>query len=432
MRSTHWRNTPGGRRLFVLAASAGLVLLGLASGCNQQPGESSEQQSGTATAETPEVTVGKPAKKDVRRRIERPGYNIEAYERTAIYARIPGYVQKWNADMGDRVRKDDVLAELYVPEMHVELQQKKARVRQALAEVEQANAAVLRWKAELERAKSQADRLARVGRNGVLDKEQVDEARLGSEAAAAALAKAKADVSVAEAHVDVARADQDYVESLLQYTRIPAPFDGVITRRSVNTGDLVQPAAANNAKGESLFIVEKVDPVRVFVNVQELETRWVRDGAAAFVSPQGLPGQQFQGTVTRFSGVLDPQNRTLRTEIDLPNPDGKLRPGMYVSVTIVAEHKNVWALPAAAVVTQGEQTFCYRVEGGKVVRTPVQVGLRDDKDDKLVEVVRIRTKPGRSSEEARWEEPSGEEVIVVSDPGSLSDGQAVRVASGKK
>src|SRR5205823_6518607 len=125
----------------------------------------------------PAVQVVHPAKKDVRRRIERPGYNVEAYERTLVYAKLPGYVRKWNADMGDRVRKDDVLAELSIPEMEVEFVQKKAAVRQAAAEIKQTEAAALRAHAELLRAKSQYERLARL--TSVLDKDQVEEYRLG-------------------------------------------------------------------------------------------------------------------------------------------------------------------------------------------------------------------------------------------------------------
>src|SRR5262249_12399031 len=118
-------------------------------------------------------------------------------------------------------------------------------------------------------------------------------------------------------------------------------------------------------------------------------------------------------------------NRTLRTQIDLPNDDGKLLPGMFVAVTIIAERKHVWALPATALVTEGAYTFCYRVENGKAVRTPVRVGLRADQ---LVEVLHKQLKPSTISEEGRWEEFTGEEVIVASDAASLTDGQAVTVS----
>src|SRR5260370_31198507 len=127
MKVNHWQpvflsGLP--RRLFLQTASVSMVLLELVSGCNQPPSTSPDQG---AASTTPEVKVVRPQKKDVRRPIERPGYNIEAYERTLVYAKIPGYVQKWNFDMGDRVRKDDVLAELYIPEMEVEFKQKEAQ-----------------------------------------------------------------------------------------------------------------------------------------------------------------------------------------------------------------------------------------------------------------------------------------------------------------
>src|SRR6516164_5872171 len=180
----------------IAMAIPGLALMSLAAGCHRPPAPSSDQAAPEAPAQPSAVKIVHPERKDLRRSIERPGYNIEAFERTPLYAKIPGYVQKWYFDIGDRVHKDDVLAELYIPEMEVELKQKKAGVRQAAGEIEQAKAVVQRTQAELERARSQYERLARVGRNGALDKEQVDETRLGFEAAQAAVAKALADVDV--------------------------------------------------------------------------------------------------------------------------------------------------------------------------------------------------------------------------------------------
>jgi multidrug efflux pump subunit AcrA (membrane-fusion protein) len=175
--------------------------------------------------------------------------------------------------------------------------------------------------------------------------------------------------------------------------------------------------------------VEKIKPVRVFINVPELEAVWVRDGDVALIRVQSLRGQQFKGTVTRASKSLQPQNRTLRTEIDLPNDDGQLLPGMFVDATIITEHKNVWALPATAVLTQNEQSFCYRVENGKAFRTPVQVGLRGSE---LVEVIKKQIKPAKTGEGARWEDFSGQEAMVASDTALLNEGQSVRVTSGKQ
>src|SRR5262245_8914985 len=131
-----------------VAVSGCAILLVLAAGCNRQSANPVEQASQKSPPESPAVKVVHPAKKDVRRLVERPGYNVEAYERTAIYAKIAGYVRKWNFDMGDSVHKDDVLAELYVPEMQIELKQKEAAVGQAASEIKQADAAVLRARAE--------------------------------------------------------------------------------------------------------------------------------------------------------------------------------------------------------------------------------------------------------------------------------------------
>src|SRR5260370_29167141 len=143
MQFIHWQpaSVSGLRRwLLLLAASVSMVLLGTVAGCNRPSAASPEQG---AAPKTPEVKVVKPEKKDVRRPIERPGFNIEAYERTPLYAKIAGYVRKWNVDIGDHVRKDDILAELYIPEMEVELKQKDAGVGQAAAEIKQADAAGL-------------------------------------------------------------------------------------------------------------------------------------------------------------------------------------------------------------------------------------------------------------------------------------------------
>jgi multidrug efflux pump subunit AcrA (membrane-fusion protein) len=400
----------------------------MAGGCQQSPApaQSAAAEAPPPTTTSPQVTLVQPQRKTVRRLFKRPGYNIESYQSTSLYAKISGYVRKWNFDIGDRVRKDDIMAELWVPEMEVELQQKKAAVYQGEAEIQQARAAVLRARAEYDRTKSQSERLARVGVR-VIDQESVEEARLGFEASKAGLAKAEADVKAAEARLQVVRKAHDYTQTLLQYTKIRAPFDGVVTQRALNEGDFVQPVAGR--KGDGLFVVEQVDPVRVFIDVPEMEAVWLRDGDAASVRSQSLPGQEFRGTVTRTSRSLNPSTRTLRTEVDLPNPKGKLLPGLYVDVTITVEHRNVWILPVSAVVIREDENFCYRLENGKAIRTPVQVGLRGDK---LVEVLKKQSMSASSASEGAWEDFTGAEEIVLGDVGALKDGQQVSVSSGKK
>jgi RND family efflux transporter MFP subunit len=420
-----WSTWPH-RCFLALAWVAQAGLLGLVAGCQRPP----QQQPAAAEApkaEPPKVTVVRPERKAVRRAIKRPGYNIEAYQSTPLYPRITGYVSKWNVDIGSPVSRDMVLAELSVPEMEVELRQKEAAVAQAEAEIPQARSALLRAQAEQDRTKSQYERLAKIGRNGVIDPESVEEARFGFAAAQAGVAKAQADVKVAEERLRVVQRAQDYTRTLLQYAKIRAPFDGVITQRNVSEGDFVQPIAGK--KGEAMFVVDQVDPVRVFVHVPEGEAVWIRDGLAASVRSQSLPGWEFKGTVTRTARSLSPATRTLRTEIDLPNLQGKLIPGMYVDVTLVVEHKDVWTLPASAVLTEEDQPICYRQEVGKAIRTPLRVGLRGDG---LVEVLKKQVKGSDPGTEGVWEDFTGKEEVISSGVAGLKDGQRVSVTSGGK
>jgi RND family efflux transporter MFP subunit len=231
-----------------------------------------------------------------------------------------------------------------------------------------------------------------------------------------------------EAQLGVAEASRDYSQTMLQYTRILAPYDGVVTQRSINTGDFVQPAGTGT-KGLPLYTVNQVDPVRVFVNVPGADAPWIKDGDRVSLRLQGAGGERFQGKVTRNARSLDARARTLRTEIDLPNPEGKLLPGMYVQATITVQHPNVWTLPTAAVSTEGDQTFCYRVENGRVFRTPLQIGLRGGE---LIEVLKKLVPAASPGEEGRWEEITGGEEIAATGLALLADGQPIRPSQGGK
>jgi multidrug efflux pump subunit AcrA (membrane-fusion protein) len=450
------------------------LLILVAVGCGQSAKDS---PSGAATSgeeqPTPSVTLVKPERTTLLRTVRQPG-SIQAFEQTLVFSKLAGYVQKWHVDRGDHVKKDDVLAELRVPEMEVEVKQKEALVQQADAEIKQATETAtaaeanlksaeakvkeaessrLRATAEYKRAKSQHERLARVGSNGVLDKDAVEEARYGFEAAEAGLeeveariksakaardesaakfGKAKADVTVAEAHLAVAKENRDQAKTLLQYAKLTAPYDGVITRRNVNTGDFVQPATG--MKAEPLYVVERRDQVRLVVEVPEADAGWVKKGAKGHFRVQVLKGQEFTGEVARTSYALDRMARTLIAEIDLPNPKDQLRPGMYVSAAITAEHPDVMTLPASAVMTQGDvtqgyQSYCFLFADGKVHRTPVELGARGTD---RVEVLKKQVRSAKVGEEGTWENFTGQEAVVRANLFGLSDGQAVTLAPREK
>jgi HlyD family secretion protein len=394
-----------------------LLMLLLTTGCQRVV--DSPQNASAKPVEKPALTIRlvHPQKKTVTRHVEQPGFNAEAYQETALFAHIPGYVKSWKSDIGDTVSKDQVLAELNVPEMVATLAQKEAAIRLAEAQVGQAKASLATAMAQESRTRGQYDRLAKAGQGGVLDRESVEEARLGAEAAKAATERAKADVTASEAQVEVARAERDHALALVKYATIRAPFEGVVTRRTVSVGDFVQPAGAAG-KGQPLYVVQQPDPLRVVVNVPAADAPWLRVGDPVSFRLQGAGGELFQGKVTRTARSLDPQARTLRTEIDVPNSDGKLLPGTYVQATITIRHDGVWALPATAIVTEGDQTFCYRVEGGKAVRTPLQLGLHGDG---LVEVLRKQTKP------ESWDTFTGSEECVEN-PVGISDCQPIGTA----
>jgi multidrug efflux pump subunit AcrA (membrane-fusion protein) len=412
-------------RRLLLGAVLGAAFL---CGCEQPSPSAAKSGENQPSATEQTVRLTKPERKTVLHPFEQPGFNIEPFQETPVYARITGYVQKWNVDIGDCVNEGQILALLHVPEMEVEVQQKQAAVREAAAQVDQAKAAILTADAQLRRAQSQYERLSRVGKSGVLDQESIDETRLGFEAARASLVKAKADAATAEAHLEVAKANRDYAQTMLQYAEIRAAYKGVVTQRNISAGDFVQPAATGTPR-QPLFVLSQIDPVRVFVNIPGSDAPWVKDGDPVSLQVQGAGGEPLHGTITRNARALDPQSRTLRTEIDLPNPQGKLLPGMYVQAKIVVQHVNAWTVPEAAVLTEGNQAVCYLVQNGKAIRTPLQIGL---KGGGLVEVLMLQKLAESSSSEGHWMPVSGDEQIVVSSSVPLANGQSVCAIQAEK
>ena len=163
--------------------------------------------------------------------------------------------------------------------------------------------------------------------------QQLDEQRAKEGVSAANLGVGQAEVALAEANLQAANADLQRLQALVDYTKIVAPFDGVITRRLINVGDLVQ-AAMSTRPATPLFTCQEIDVVRVLADVPETNAAAIRPGLAAEVRLYGSTGQTLRSTVTRVSGALEPSTRTMRVEIDLPNPDASLLPGTYAQVTL--------------------------------------------------------------------------------------------------
>lgn len=264
-----------------------------------------------------------------------PG-TAEAFYEADLGAKVSGFVTELTVDVGSRVRAGQALARLAVPELEAARNAARAQV------------AALR---------SEHDRTEMLAARNSVTQKALTEAKSRLDAAIAAEAEAEAEIA---------------------YATIEAPFDGVVTARAIDPGDMVHQASSPKGSGEPLLKVAKLDVIRVKTYVPEREAVWTDVGDAAAISFDALAGQAFSGTVARLSGAIDPATRTMQVEIDLPNADGRIRPGLYGQVRLTLEQRDgALALPAAAVQFGDGGAFVFVAAPGDVARrTPVQTGLR--------------------------------------------------------
>jgi multidrug efflux pump subunit AcrA (membrane-fusion protein) len=255
---------------------------------------------------------------------------IQAFFVTDLYAKNAGYVSQINADIGDHVKKGQVLAVIENPELQAQFEKAQAAVAQGKAALDVAKRQLAGMEADLVLQRATLERQKELYAGKAATAQTLDEARAKEGVAAAAVETSKAKISLADADLQAAKAEADRLQALLQYDKIIMPFDGVVTRRLVNPGDLVQSATATRAA--PLFTCQKLDVVRVFADAPEASAAAIRPGTRAEVKLWGET--TIQGSVTRVATALDPETRTMRVEIDLPNPDEKLQPGMYAHVTL--------------------------------------------------------------------------------------------------
>jgi multidrug efflux pump subunit AcrA (membrane-fusion protein) len=453
----------------------GLALPALA-GCGKKT------DPGQPISEIPRVQVTRPEVRTIVRDVGQPSF-IDAYEQTAIYAKLPAYVKKWNVDIGDRLKKGQEMATLFIPELVQEYEEKKALVAQDEALVEQARKLVTVAGANLEAAEfkvkearanvgqsqalvarwdSEVDRLSGMVRDRVVDKQilaesqrqlqsnqasfaaaqaAVDTATANRLAAQASLDKARVDVDVAVARLEVARAGRERLKALTGYLTLTAPYDGIVTLRNANTGDFVLPAtgdpsAASRSSDQSankatpIYVVARTDKVRIYVDVSESDavnivSRVDREAGDRRPVTRGqvrvfaLDNMDIPAEASRETWALNFKSRTLRVEIDLDNPGAKLLPGMYAYGKLVVERANVKALPLGAVTEIGNEFGCYVLRDGKAVWTPVQTGVNDGK---WIEVQQQRV-------DGAWVPFDGKEEIITTNLSELSNGATVHVAA---
>jgi RND family efflux transporter MFP subunit len=287
-----------------------------------------------------DVQVTKPSRENLVYTITLPG-NISPLYQTTLYAKVSGYLKWIGPDKGDPVKKNQVVAIIDAPEVE-----------------EQYHQAVADYKIK----KLTFERLDKVLH------ESPD-------------VIAKQDVDVAEAAYEGAKNLMQQRAALRDYTKVRAPYDGIVTARFADPGALIQVATSSATTAIPLFTVMDLDTVRVYANVPQDDSPWIVPGATkTTVSVKELPGRSFPGTITRSTLALDPSTRSLLVEIDLPNSDHVLRPGTFAEVTMgLREIPNALVLPPQAVVSGPKGKSVFIIVQGKAKSVPVQTGITDGK-----------------------------------------------------
>ena len=323
----------------------------------------------------PLVEVEHPRRVTVVQRLQ-TNATLEAFEETDLFAKVSGYLSDVRVDIGDHVKAGQVLAVISIPEMENELAEDKAQLDSKQRSLETAQREVDHNKANVTLQDVTLKRQEALFKGRVIPDQTLDEASANAEIAKADLGVAEANSAFAAAQVDLAAATVEKIKTFIDYEQIVAPFDGVVARRLVNRGDLVQAATA--MRTTPLFTVQRIDTIRVFCDVPENDVPYLQVGDSAIVKPYGFAGKPFLGTVTRFSLRLDPETRNMRTEIDLSNPEERLYPGMYAEVSLEMNRRpDALTVPATAVGSDSVGNFVYTLTDNRITRLAINIGLTD-------------------------------------------------------
>lgn len=354
--------------LFVLAVFGGLFAVGMLP--RKERVAAITQQTREDVTETPTVTVASAVAAPPSREIILPATSSAIMD-TPIYARAEGYLVKLRADIGDRVKKGQVLVELDTPELDQQFASARARLAQVKASQGQLAAAERESAAAVKLAAITAERWKRLVAEGVFSKQEGDDKDAMLEVRQAELESAKAAVNVGRETVRAQEAEVARLEQLASYKEVRAPFDGVITVRNCATGNLVSP----NNQGRELFRMSNNDILRVFAALPQANVADVRTGDKAEVWIADRPNVRFNGQVARSANAIDEATRTQRTEVRVTNRDNLLLPGMYVQVRFMAaKPRSLVLVPGDTLVTKPDGSFVAVVDSGKVRMQKVSLG----------------------------------------------------------
>ena len=308
-----------------------------------------------------------------------PG-TLQGYVQSPIAARASGYLRRWHKDIGSRVAKGELLAEIDSPEIDQQLSQAIAARDQAAASLNLANSTMERWEA--------------LRKKDAVSQQELEERRSAS-------AQARANLAAADANVERLR-------QLQGFKRVVAPFSGVITKRNVDVGDLID---AGGGAGRTMFVLSQTDPLRVYVNVPQTYAQQVKPGQKVTVTQSELLGQTFEGEVARTAAAIDTASRTMQVEVTLANRNDALMPGAYVQVQLPLQVSQTLTVPTNALMIRGEGMRVAVVDAEKRIRLrTIKLGRNYGERVEVLEGV-----------------TTGDE-IVLNPQDSLTDGDQVAIA----
>jgi RND family efflux transporter MFP subunit len=304
---------------------------------------------------------------------------FKPFQEVDLHAKVAGYIKTMYVDVGSHVKEGQTLALLEVPELAAELSGADAAVRRAKEEIRRAQGDVQRAKSAHEATHAMAERLTQASdsRAGLVAQQEVDDAHAKDLEGEAQVSSAQAALSSAEQALDVAVATQQQYKALSDYTRITAPFTGVITVRYADTGSLIAAGTSSSTQSAPVVRIAQISVLRLVLPIPESIAGQIRLGDPVKVHVQAL-NQDSPGKVSRFADALDPQTRTMETEIDFQNPEGKLLPGMYVEAKIgVAAKTDILTVPLEAVEMNGSEGTVLIVNSQYVLEErQVRLGLQ--------------------------------------------------------
>lgn len=384
-----------------------VALLGLGAWMHYQTYAAARETQQHEETFTPRVRTAEAKKVDTPVELTLPG-QTQAFNVANIYARATGYVAERKVDIGSRVKKGDLLLRIAAPDLDQQLAQAQAQLGQTQAAVLQAQAQLQSANANTKLANVTKYRETTLASQGWETKQNADNATANLDVQTAGIANAQAGVAVAVANQKAQQATVDRLQALTAFERIMAPFDGVITARNVDAGDLL---TQDNASGTPLFSIARDDVLRTAIYVPQSGAIGIRDGLPAKVTVPELPGRTFDATINRSADALQSSNRSMLTEVDVKNPDGALRPGLFVDVTI--------SIPRQAPgVVVPDEALVFNAAGLRVATVQPDNTIR-------FRQVSIYRDFGTSAE--LRDGLQGGETLVLQPPTELKDGDKVQV-----